>query len=212
MTLQTALLTVFLALVGIKEEPIGSNRGPTIDEANRVAQAPLGSPWCASIAKWGFLQIGIEDVPGAWSPDWGKKDHRIPAEQVQTGDQGVIWFNSLGRYGHTIACVETINRRGSKIISVTTLEGNTNRQGSREGDGFYRRVRPSGSVQFVRWLHDRDRAVRPADAEFRNLAWVKVHWPLSLYSTDAWLDTLLLHLAPWSYTYDMTQNKQVLIR
>jgi hypothetical protein len=77
----------------------------------------------------------------------------IPAAMVQPGDVGLIYFPSKGRYAHTIAAIEKVNRSGRFVTSYTTLEGNTNSMGSREGDSFARRVRSADTVKIVRWTN-----------------------------------------------------------
>jgi len=44
--------------VGLREEPLGSNRGPIIDSANTYCRVPLGSYWCASIISYSYYQTG----------------------------------------------------------------------------------------------------------------------------------------------------------
>lgn len=148
-----ALLGTFRSFVGIKEQPPGSNNGPMVDKFNRSCglEPKEHAPWCAAVTRYGYEVNGAKGRPGAYSPDWYRKNRRIPADQVVPGDVGLIWFPSKGRYAHTIAAIEKVNRSGRVVVSYTTLEGNTNAQGSREGDQFARRVRPAESVVAVRW-------------------------------------------------------------
>jgi len=139
----------FLAIarkqIGVREEPLGSNRGPQVDEYNRTAGAPLGSPWCASVQHWTGAQIGLK-LPNAYSPSWFPKARQIPANQVRPGDFAGVFHSSLNRIAH-IAVVERVD--GNRVI---TLEGNTNAEGSREGHGYFRRSRLINSLTFSRWL------------------------------------------------------------
>lgn len=57
----------------------------------------------------------------------------------------------MGRYAHTIACVEKVISSAGRVVQVQTLEGNTNAQNSREGDQFARRVRSADTLTFMRW-------------------------------------------------------------
>lgn len=141
------LVKVAASQVGTLESPLGSNRGASVDAYNLTCgKDMLGAPWCASFARWCFWQIDKKDVPGAWSPDWYEVKKKIKPEEVRAGDQALIYFQSLGRYAHTIACIEHVDRR-----DVTTIEGNSNTEGGREGYGVFRRMRSKDSLTFVRW-------------------------------------------------------------
>ena len=131
--------------IGVREQPLGSNRGPEVDEYNRTAGAPLGSPWCASVQHWTGVQIGLK-LPNAYSPSWFPRARQIPAHQVRPGDFAGVFHSSLNRIAH-IAVVERVD--GNRVI---TLEGNTNAEGSREGHGYFRRSRLINSLTFSRWL------------------------------------------------------------
>ena len=147
------LLKTFASYVGIKESPMGSNNGVMVDKFNASCGLKPSdhAPWCASVAHYGYLVNGAPDRPGAYSPSWYAKTRVIPAEMAQPGDVGLIYFPSKGRYAHTIAAIERVNRSGRIVSSYVTLEGNTNAMGSREGDSFARRVRPASTVKVVRW-------------------------------------------------------------
>jgi len=145
------LLATFRPMVGIREQPLGSNRGPEVDRFNRSANTALGSPWCASVAHFGYEQNGIPGR-GAYSPSWFSKSRVIPSAGVQPGDIGLVYFPAKGRYAHVVACVEAVRRNpAGRVTEVVTLEGNTNAQGSREGDQFARRIRAADTLTFVRW-------------------------------------------------------------
>lgn len=147
------LLRTFASYVGIKESPMGSNNGVMVNKFNASCGLKPSdhAPWCASVAHYGYMVNGAPDRPGAYSPSWYAKTRVIPAAMVQPGDVGLIYFQSKGRYAHTISAIEKVNRSGRIVSSYTTLEGNTNAMGSREGDSFARRVRPADTVKIVRW-------------------------------------------------------------
>jgi len=149
-----ALLATFRSYVGIKEEPMGSNNGPMINKFNLSCgfEPRARAPWCASVTHYGYKINNAPGRPGAYSPDWYKKARVIPPAQVQPGDVGLVYFPSKGRYAHTIAAIERVVSIGRTVTDYVTLEGNTNAQGSREGDQFARRTRPADSVVVVRWL------------------------------------------------------------
>ena len=150
----SALVKTFASYVGIKEDPMGSNNGVMVNKFNASCGLKPSdhAPWCASVAHYGYLVNGAPDRPGAYSPSWYRMTRVIPAAMVQAGDVGLIYFPSKGRYAHTIAAIEKVNRSGRIVSSYTTLEGNTSQMtGSREGDQFCRRIRPADTVKIVRW-------------------------------------------------------------
>lgn len=148
---QEALVKTFKGYVGIKEEPLGSNNGKMVDKFNE--SCGLGrsdhAPWCASVTHYGYQLNGLKGY-GAYSPSWFKKDKRVDQQSVEPADMCLVYFPSKGRYAHTIAAVEQTVRSAGRIVEVTTLEGNTNAQGSREGDQFARRKRPADTLTFMR--------------------------------------------------------------
>jgi hypothetical protein len=120
---------------GIVEEPDGSNRGPLIDEWNRLAGVPLGSPWCGSAA--GACLIANGHTPPAsfaWSPSWTRG--KPAQEPYLTGVSGTLFYPSLKRVGHVYLVVEDLGP------SVRSWEGNTNDQGSRTGNRTAINIRP----------------------------------------------------------------------
>ena len=150
--IQNALIKTFSAFVGIKEEPPGSNNGPMVNIFNASCglDPDEHAPWCASVANYGYLQNGLLGH-GAYSPNWYLKSRVVSLHDVQPGDVALVYFPSKGRYAHTIACVEKVVESAGRAVEVVTLEGNTNAQGSREGDQFARRRRPADTLTFVRW-------------------------------------------------------------
>jgi hypothetical protein len=133
--------------IGVEENPRGSNRGPEVDEYNRAAGVPLGSPWCASVQHWTGKKINLS-LPGAYSPSWFPQRRRIPIDEVSAGDFGGVYNSKLQRIAHLVLIEKVEGNR------VWTLEGNTDPLGSREGYGYFRRVRLKNSLIYSRWLHE----------------------------------------------------------
>ena len=150
--IQSRLIETFASYVGIKETPPGSNNGPMIDKFNASCGLDPSehAPWCASVTNYGYELNGLVGR-GAYSPSWYTTKRKIAQNEVERADIGLVWFISKGRYAHTIASVEKITWAAGRIVEVQTLEGNTNAQGSREGDQFARRIRPADTLTFVRW-------------------------------------------------------------
>jgi hypothetical protein len=146
-------LVVAARELGVREEPVGSNRGPRVDQYVRSAGLdPAGHyPWCACFVYWCFDQaaaaLGLKNpvvrtagVLEHWNEaaDLGDVRRLANAECIaepQLVQPGMIFVILLSSgNGHT-GLVE-----GVRGMLLTTLEGNTNDGGSREGIGVLRRT------------------------------------------------------------------------
>jgi lysozyme family protein len=139
----------------IREQPLGSNRGPRVDEYLRAAglDPSKGSyAWCASFIVWCFEKAsrsmglaspaprtaGVHDM---WQKAGRAGFRRIPYEMA-IGDPGLVqpghvfFIDTGGGHGH-VGFVA--GRKGSDFA---TIEGNTNELGGREGIGVFARTRP----------------------------------------------------------------------
>jgi len=117
-----------------------------------------GDPWCASFVCWALGKAGIANPRSAWSPDllpaerlvW-KNRWPLKKEQPHGGDIFGIWFSSKGRIAHC-GFIEVWG-----TSHVITVEGNTNENGSRDGDGVYRKRRLTRSLYAVAdWLNRKE--------------------------------------------------------
>ncbi len=132
-------------------EATGHNDGPDIERWLRLTGAGKGDPWCAAYVYGVGHDAGYPVFPrSAWSPDMvrgGWKLKSEPSRRAVPGSAFGIYFASKGRVAHT----GLVERDGG--ASITTIEGNTNQAGSREGDGVYRKYRPRSQVYSARdWL------------------------------------------------------------
>lgn len=139
--------------VGVKEH--GSNSGVKIREYQACTSLkPAAWPWCAAFVCWvidqwldnpeavQWLNLKVM-TPEKWRPktalaygflQWAKERPAttiiLPdTAKTEAGDIVVYDFSHVGI---------VIRDSGSKII---TVEGNTNGEGSREGDGVYQKTR-----------------------------------------------------------------------
>jgi Putative peptidoglycan binding domain/CHAP domain len=113
-----------LSLVGTQETPPGSNRGPVIDELNKSASIPLGSPWCASFATGMYKYSPANPFKNALGSvykihEWGKKNGRViqTSEVAVPGDLMII--ERAEGHGHTGIIVADLGDG-----RVATIEGN----------------------------------------------------------------------------------------
>ncbi len=129
--------------VGVREQPRGSNHGPEVKEYLLSVGLPQGHPWCAAGAYWCCLKAGIKpsNLPEkrsaaavrnwrSWAVATGR--NRDTAERGRLG----YWINQNGT-GHIFFCASK-----SVLGIIRTIEFNTDgEEGSREGDGVYKRTR-----------------------------------------------------------------------
>lgn len=127
--------------IGVKE--LTENSSPRIDLYNAYVGLKK-VPWCASWVSWVFGQVGNPQPRTAWSPALFPVGRLT--KNPMPGTVLGIYFEHLKRIGHC-GIVEQV-----KNDWVYAVEGNTNVNGSREGDGVYRRMRHVRSIQrFAVW-------------------------------------------------------------
>ena len=154
-SLIAALLDVASEEVGIREQPIGSNRGPRVDQYIRsvgLDPAQDSFPWCMCFVFWCYTQaatrIGTPNlvpkngsVHGAWQQSHNKAGVTVVTASAAQGNPalvkpGMVFFIDTGNsHGHAGLVVDNVNSR------LETIEGNTNDNGSSEGIGVFRRTR-----------------------------------------------------------------------
>jgi hypothetical protein len=151
-TLLAKALEVAISQIGVREKPLGSNRGPEVDaylKASGVNPAAGHFAWCAAFIYWCYEQaaqslgranpvIQTAGVLAHWSKAGQKGINRITHNAavndpslIKPGHIFIIQHGSTT--GHT-GMVERVS--GGKLV---TIEGNTNDGGSREGIGVFRR-------------------------------------------------------------------------
>lgn len=139
---------VYLSQVGIKEQG-GANRGRQVEQYLASVGFGPGYAWCGAFVSWCYQQVGIRHPKSAWVPSYARKQNIVyqRGEFVQqlpkAEDVFMIWFERLRRPAH-IGFVDQWKNQW-----VNTVEGNTNDNGSREGDGVYRKRRLQRQVRAV---------------------------------------------------------------
>ncbi|MDA3866183.1 MAG: CHAP domain-containing protein [Salinivirgaceae bacterium] len=174
----------YLSQVGVLEAT-GHNDG--VEVANYLESTGLGEgyAWCAAFVNWTYVQHDV-DVPArapAWSPSW------FPPERVysditnggstpQKGDVFGLYFKSKQRIAH----VGFIHKWPQNANYCITVEGNTNKAGSRDGDGVYKKRRLKRQIYKVsnwigynslhgdRFKHQRLQTLYPIKIFYSNVA------------------------------------------
>ena len=123
--------------LGIREKT-GRNDGPQIEQFLKVVNLKKGDPWCGAFISWLFHKMGRLKPRSGWTPDLFPNSRLT--KLALTGNLIGIYFPEKKRIAH-VGMIECLD--GDWIIAI---EGNTNLQGSREGDGVYRKRRHKRSV------------------------------------------------------------------
>ncbi len=147
--------------IGVREAT-GQNDGFEVEKYLASTGLSKGYAWCAAFVTYYHLECGFE-VPKApaWSPSWFTRNviyHRgeityrhANYSQPRSGDVFGIYFSNKNRVAHVGFVDDWIPDKKY----VVTVEGNTNKAGSREGDGVYRKYRLKSQVyQIARWTRD----------------------------------------------------------
>jgi hypothetical protein len=140
-------LDVAISQVGKMESPVGSNWGKQVSEYLKSVGLYRPNAWCMAFVYWCYEQAAKDlgrpnplvrtgGVIGGWNHSKAKKIHTKEAvENPSLVLPGQIFIISIGRgLGHT-GIIEHV-----KGGILTTIEGNTNEGGSREGTGVFRRT------------------------------------------------------------------------
>jgi hypothetical protein len=155
MKLAPELVRIATAEIGV-EEVNGSNCGPRVDEYKAATwlDPSKGWPWCAAFVCW-VVREAMEatgerytfDRPrtaGAWDfENWSRKQDastwtkRPHDGDIQAGDIVIFTFSHIG------IATSAPDAGGW----VTTVEGNTDAAGSREGGGVYRKRRHVSKIR-----------------------------------------------------------------
>lgn len=153
-TIRDSLEKVFLSYVGVRERT-GHNDGKEVEMFLKSVGLKKGYSWCSAFVSYCFKQVGINTTITAWSPtaenkaDIVYKKNKFYREPL-SGDVGTLYYQSLGRIGHTFFYYKRHNEKMYKSV-----EGNTNGEGSRNGDGVYIKYRSfRGTYSISNWIKD----------------------------------------------------------
>ncbi|MDO1449559.1 CHAP domain-containing protein [Rhodocytophaga aerolata] len=137
-------------------ELTGQNDGKEVEAFLASVNLQKGQAWCAAFVNFIYEMCQVKTPKSGWVPTWfpanklvykaGKVIKRIPIK----GDVFGIYFASKKRLAH-IGFIES----WGEGKYATCIEGNTNSQGSREGDGVYRKYRLKSQLHSVAsYIHD----------------------------------------------------------
>ncbi|MFK5948799.1 MAG: CHAP domain-containing protein [Methylococcales bacterium] len=155
-TVRDQVEETYLSQLGVRELT-GHNDGQEVETYLRSTGLDKGYAWCAAYVNYCLIQCDAETPKGAaWSPNWFpqnkvvyKRGNDPPIYLPQKGDVFGIYFTKKKRIAH----VGFIHYWKPGSNYVTTVEGNTNEAGSREGDGVYKKRRLKRQVyEVANWI------------------------------------------------------------
>lgn len=152
LTYAEAITGVMRALLPVREQPKGTNRGQMVDAFARAAgyRPEDGLPWCLMVLyyagralygrEWPLPRTGSCDLAYAWA----KRENRLrPAgEAPQPGDVGLVQPRGRFQPGNPAEHAFLVTAVAGAVIE--TIEGNTATDGGREGVGVFARKRKLG--------------------------------------------------------------------
>lgn len=141
------LLELAAAEIGVRET--SPNRGQRVDEYHRYAgrDPAAADSWCAQFVGWCFGHaaeaLGAHNPLPKSSSVWGLWQRSPVSWRVTDPQAGDVFLIDHGDgKGHC----GIVTGRGFADGVVTTVEGNSNADGSRNGDGVYSRSRGIGEI------------------------------------------------------------------
>lgn len=135
---------IYTSQIGVKEAT-GNNDGVQIKAYLKVTGLKEGYPWCAAFVAWCYNMAGVDAIKSAYSPNWFVK-LKLTTKPKQ-GDLIGIYFANLKRIAHVGFYHQDA---GEFVISV---EGNTNDEGSREGNVVAKKRRLKRQIRcYSNWI------------------------------------------------------------
>lgn len=146
MTLQQKALDIAITQIGVEEAPGHKNTGKQVEKYLAAVGLGPGYSWCMAFAYWCHQQAAeamgrkvLMYRTGGVLEQWRQRKDKYRAITPQPGD---IFIMDMGKgQGHT-GIVEKVNEDDT----ISTIEGNTNDEGSREGYEVCRRRRPRNKI------------------------------------------------------------------
>ncbi|WP_442591915.1 CHAP domain-containing protein [Pedobacter sp. AW31-3R] len=134
--------------LGVKEKT-GHNDGERVEAYLKCVNLKRGQPWCAAYVSWIFAKAGFSKPRSGWSPDLFPSSRL--ARSALPGNVLGIYFASYQRIAH-VGLITNVDGEW-----ITSVEGNTNVNGSREGDGVYKKLRHLKTIyRMADWIGEKE--------------------------------------------------------
>jgi len=142
--LRGKIVNIARSQLGVREAT-GNNDGIKVGEYLKSVGLSGKYPWCAAFVSWTYAKAGFDAPRTAWSPALFPSERTT--QDPKSADVYGIYSKELKRISH---CGIIERTQHNWIIGI---EGNTNTQGSREGDGVYRKYRHVRTIaKFSNWV------------------------------------------------------------
>lgn len=165
---QLQVQKIYTSQIGVKEK--GHNAGKQVEAYLAYVGLGKGHAWCAAFICWVYGKADIPNPKTPWTPSlfpvnrrvWTKDQSIQPrpksstnqqksaatrqksnSKTPQTGDIFGLYFPEKKRIAHA-GFVDSWDENW-----VITVEGNTNADGHRDGDGVYRKRRLTKSIYYI---------------------------------------------------------------
>ena len=154
--IRECVATQYTQAIGVREAS-GKNDGVDVKKYLASVKLPEGHAWCAAFVNYVLKKCGANVAGSGWSPAWFPQSRLVFNKSFglgsntgtlpQRGDVFGIYFPNKGRIAH-VGFIDVWEES-----HITTVEGNTNDAGSREGDGVYKKKRLTKQIHAVaNWI------------------------------------------------------------
>jgi len=138
----------FINSLGIREARGRNNTGAAVEWFLEHAGGNPGDPWCVTFAfavvKLAYAMVdkyppkGLPSLSCSAVVRWGRKYDRVDDDgsNAKPGDMYVFRGGDTG-FKHIGVVVGSVGEPGKPGFKLITVEGNTNKNGSPDGDGVY---------------------------------------------------------------------------
>ncbi|PRY29811.1 hypothetical protein CLV58_12573 [Spirosoma oryzae] len=164
-SLPVLAVKVATALVGVREVPLGSNKGPQVSMILNWVGLSGGYPWCAASSFFSYQQAAMQLCIKNPHPKnagvlnlWELAGYNVPgmrritkAEAITNPSLVTIGAQFILKLGDTAGHTGLVSGRSG--LRLSTVEGNTNNDLVREGDGQFainrRRIDDKSLLGFI---------------------------------------------------------------
>lgn len=155
------------AFIGVDEQG-GDNRGQMVERFLRGVSLPPGQPWCAAfvhhVGYWSHYDHALKrsswPLPATGSCEtlaFAARSRGALRTEPLVGDVFLLYSRLRGRFVHTGVVVDIDDHAdplARDVHSCLTVEGNTNADGSPNGNAILRKrrtFRTADGHRFIRW-------------------------------------------------------------
>lgn len=141
----------------VGEKETGTNWGPFVKATLKLSGIGVPAPWCAAFVKRCLVEAGwtlngpTYSASTYWWWHWAKSQKRLlvpKKSEYHLIKRGMLFVWNGASGGHIGIVVSVDPEAGT----ISTIEGNTNSAGSREGDRVARKTRPISLLKsYPRW-------------------------------------------------------------